>query len=84
MTWDEMVELAQCKCPEAVAWQSLDEMFRALRAAGVVMVPAEPTEMMIVRMALAAAAAAQESDRQWWADLIKSALSAGEIKPESE
>ena len=89
MTWDEMVEVAQRECPEPVAWQSLDAMFRALRAAGVVQVPAEPTEA-VVNTAYEAGAAAlwtlpgAANVTAIARAVIKSALSAGQIKPEGE
>ena len=53
-----------------------DRALRALRAAGVVMVPAEPT------YAMQEAAAFCDSDR--WPTVIRAMLSAGQIKPEGE
>lgn len=79
LPWDGLPEM--CKAMER---EAVNAALRALLAKGYVIVPGEATEAMIVHMALAAAAASPESNRQWWADLIESALSAGSIKPEGE
>jgi len=93
MTWDEMVEVALegahgrawrtglSKSAQAAVAAPFDRALRALRAAGVVMVPAEADDELLrlfagVGIDLADVARAREA---WSA-----ALSAGQIKPEGE
>jgi hypothetical protein len=92
MTWDEMVEIAARAAWDhhggPVMWDDLrpgdrnllraemDAALRALRAAGVVQVPREPTDAMV--------AAAGFQSQELGAVVLSDALSAGQIKPEGE
>lgn len=92
MTWDEMVEVA-CEGAYGKGWRGLapewerrcrdaqSAALRALRAAGVAMVPRETDDSL---MRLLARADASLTDVARARTAWNAALSAGQIKPEGE